>query len=309
MLFSFAVKARNLRTRAFFPLTVGVMGSQRLLSNSAVSASSSVEGMTDKKLKGLATADLNSDEGEVKGNGGKAKGVEQRKNDNKEQGTNEGWMKWCATRVGSRLVGVKPRISGGKPKKKKKNKISWVPIKIPKRVFLRLWMISLIIAISKIFCFHAFIRMWFKCSVCEIQEIMNEPGRINAMMVQQLKAALQNAGLPAKGCKSDLVSALNSYLDKQLDGESSHLGDEQLSSISAQSISVTGKTKTLSGELDAKIVMKWKKPSIKANVSEKRPSQAIRKASFVIDDKDPNDGVNVPTRQSEPWTIFAHKKP
>ncbi|GKV48880.1 hypothetical protein SLEP1_g55668 [Rubroshorea leprosula] len=279
MLFSFAVKARNLRTRAFFPLTVGVMGSQRLLSNSAVSASSSVEGMTDKKLKGLATADLNSDEGEVK--------------------------------VGCRgMVGKLKGLSSARMIIK--NKISWVPIKIPKRVFLRLWMISLIIAISKIFCFHAFIRMWFKCSVCEIQEIMNEPGRINAMMVQQLKAALQNAGLPAKGCKSDLVSALNSYLDKQLDGESSHLGDEQLSSISAQSISVTGKTKTLSGELDAKIVMKWKKPSIKANVSvlvEKRPSQAIRKASFVIDDKDPNDGVNVPTRQSEPWTIFAHKKP
>ncbi|GLT45202.1 hypothetical protein SLA2020_190520 [Shorea laevis] len=182
---SFAVKARSLRPRAFPRLTVGVMGSKRLLSNSSVSASSTVEGKTDKKLKGLATADLNSDEGEVKGNGGKGKVVEQGKNDNKEQGV----------------------------------------------------------------------------------DIMSDPGRINAMTVQQLKAALRNAGLPAKGCKSELVSALKSYLDKQLDGESSHLGDEQLSSISAQSISVTGKTKTLSGELDAKIVMKGKKLSIKGNVS------------------------------------------
>ncbi|GLT30525.1 hypothetical protein SLA2020_053200 [Shorea laevis] len=65
-LISVAVKARSLRTRAFSPLTVGVMGSNRLLSNSSVSASSTVEGKTDKKLKGLATADLNSDEGEVK---------------------------------------------------------------------------------------------------------------------------------------------------------------------------------------------------------------------------------------------------
>ncbi|GKV50034.1 hypothetical protein SLEP1_g56749 [Rubroshorea leprosula] len=42
---------------------------------------------------------------------------------------------------------------------------------------------------------------------------------------------------------------------------------------------------------------------------EKKPSQAIRKASLVIDVKDTNDGVNVPMSQSEPWTIFAHKKP
>ncbi|GKV51555.1 hypothetical protein SLEP1_g58197 [Rubroshorea leprosula] len=62
------------------------MGSKRLLSNSSVSASSTVEGKTDKKLKGLATADLNPDEGEVKGNGGKGKVVGQGKNDNKEQG-------------------------------------------------------------------------------------------------------------------------------------------------------------------------------------------------------------------------------
>ncbi|GKV50032.1 hypothetical protein SLEP1_g56748 [Rubroshorea leprosula] len=81
---SFAVKARSLRTRAFSTLTVGVMGSKRLLSNSSVSASSTVEGKTDKKLKGLATADLNSDEAEVKGNGGKGKVLEQGKNDNKE---------------------------------------------------------------------------------------------------------------------------------------------------------------------------------------------------------------------------------
>ncbi|GLT45203.1 hypothetical protein SLA2020_190520 [Shorea laevis] len=195
---SFAVKARSLRPRAFPRLTVGVMGSKRLLSNSSVSASSTVEGKTDKKLKGLATADLNSDEGEVKGNGGKGKVVEQGKNDNKEQG----------------VVGTNRNSKEG-----------------------------------------------------AFKDIMSDPGRINAMTVQQLKAALRNAGLPAKGCKSELVSALKSYLDKQLDGESSHLGDEQLSSISAQSISVTGKTKTLSGELDAKIVMKGKKLSIKGNVS------------------------------------------
>ncbi|GKV50410.1 hypothetical protein SLEP1_g57114 [Rubroshorea leprosula] len=266
---SFAVKARSLRTRAFSSLTVGVMGSKRLLSNSSVLASSTVEGKTDKKLKGLASADLNSDEGEVMGNGGKGKVVEQGKNDNKDQG----------------LAGTNQNSKEG--------------------VF---------------------------------KDIMNDPGRINAMTVQQLKAALRNAGLPAKGCKSDLVSALKTYLDKQLDGESSHWEDEQLSSISAQSISVTGKTKTLSGELDAKIVMKGKKLSIEGNVSgalsvfiaaivcsfaitnhlgtfyfllkcEKKPSEAIRKATLVIDGKDTNDGVNVPMSQSEPWTIFAHKKP
>ncbi|GKV48867.1 hypothetical protein SLEP1_g55657 [Rubroshorea leprosula] len=234
MLCSFAVKARSLRTRAFSPLAVEVMGSKRLLSNSSVSASSTVEGKTDKKLKGLATADLNSDEGEVKGNARKGKVAEQGKNDNKEQG----------------LVGTNQNSRDG--------------------VF---------------------------------KDIMNDPGRINTMTVQQLKAALWNAGLPAKGCKSDLVSALKTYLDKQLDGESSHLGDEQLSSISAQGISVAGKTNTLSGELDAKIVMKGR------SFQSRKPSQPIRKASLVIDGKDTNDGVNVPMSQREPWTIFAHKKP
>ncbi|GLT88155.1 hypothetical protein SLE2022_061920 [Rubroshorea leprosula] len=120
MLCSFAVKARSLTPRAFSPLTVAVMGSKGLLSNSSVSASSTVEGKTDKKLKGLATVDLNSDEGEVKGNAGKDKVAEQGKNDNKEQG----------------LVGTNQNSREG--------------------VF---------------------------------KEIMNDPGRINAVMVQQLKAA------------------------------------------------------------------------------------------------------------------------
>ncbi|GLT66335.1 hypothetical protein SLA2020_387030 [Shorea laevis] len=208
-----AVKARSLRTRAFSPLTVGVMGSKRLLSNSSLSASST-------------------------GNAGEGKVVEQGKNDNKEQG----------------LVGTNQNSKE-----------------------------------------------------CVFKDIMNDPGRINAMTVHQLKAALRNAGLPAKGCKSDLLSALKSYLDKQLDGEGSHLGDEQLSSISAQGISVTGKTNTLSGELDAKIVMKVR--SFQSRVMFQEPSQPIRKASLVFDGKDTNDGVNVPMSQSEPWTIFAHKKP
>lgn len=169
--------------------------------------------------------------------------------------------------------------------------------------------------------------------------VMNDPGKINAMTVQQLRVALRSAGVPAKGCKSDLVSALKSYLDKQLDDESSHSEDEQVSSIAAESISLATSKLTSEDhiedsstvleasrviqnkksvirstlddkavEVDTNVAIKKQKITTKRKASEKTLSKTTRKASLAIDVKE-IDGVNVPEKPSEPWTVFAHKKP
>ncbi|KAL2511422.1 DNA-(apurinic or apyrimidinic site) endonuclease [Abeliophyllum distichum] len=44
---------------------------------------------------------------------------------------------------------------------------------------------------------------------------------IGKMTVQQLRSRLRYMGIPAKGTKQELVSALKSYLNSQIDGEGS----------------------------------------------------------------------------------------
>ncbi|KAH9648915.1 DNA-(apurinic or apyrimidinic site) endonuclease [Citrus sinensis] len=87
-----------------------------------------------------------------------------------------------------------------------------------------------------------------------IQSVKNNPERIEVMTVQELRTILRSIGVPAKGSKRDLVSALKVYVEKKMDVGSSHVEIEEVSSISAESVSVKRKanTKSISGERKAK---------------------------------------------------------
>ncbi|XVE95869.1 hypothetical protein REPUB_Repub02eG0171500 [Reevesia pubescens] len=171
-----------------------------------------------------------------------------------------------------------------------------------------------------------------------LKDIKDDPGKIEAMTVQQLRTVLRSAGVPDKGSKSDLVSALQIYLAKEIDGESSHLADEQDPCKSDEGKSRRMETRSLEDqvqdgntikvsrvqrsrrmvkelqskgetfEVDTKIVTIEQKLSVKTDRSGRKPSQTKRKVSSDVDVNAEN-GVTLPMNQSEPWTIFAHKKP
>ncbi|XP_038993227.1 DNA-(apurinic or apyrimidinic site) endonuclease, chloroplastic-like isoform X3 [Hibiscus syriacus] len=126
-----------------------------------------------------------------------------------------------------------------------------------------------------------------------LKNIKDDPGKIEAMTVQQLRTALRTVGIPSKGLKRELVSALQSYLAKEIDGESSLLADKLDPSGS-----------------DTKISMMMETKSVEDQVQGRKNSLTKRKSPLDIDSKDVSAENEVtPVNQSEPWTILAHKKP
>ncbi|XVF41339.1 hypothetical protein PTKIN_Ptkin01aG0272200 [Pterospermum kingtungense] len=172
-----------------------------------------------------------------------------------------------------------------------------------------------------------------------LKDIVDDPSKIESMTVQQLRTALRTAGIPVKGLKRDLVSALQCYLAQEIDGESSLLADKQPSN-SDKSISIKVEERAREDqvhdvntipkvrrvqqsrrvvkqlqkegetvEVDSKIVAMEQKLSLKTDsAAGRKPSQTKRKASSDVDSKDVS-AENGPMNQNEPWTIFAHKKP
>ncbi|KAG4211826.1 hypothetical protein ERO13_A02G123602v2 [Gossypium hirsutum] len=173
-----------------------------------------------------------------------------------------------------------------------------------------------------------------------LKDIKDDPSKIKAMTIQQLRTALRTAGIPPKGLKRELVSALQSYLAKEIDGESSLLADKQDPSNSDKRISMMMETKSVEDQVqdansfskvsevqqsrrtvkqlqikgktvdvNAKIVATEQKKS--ACASGRMTSLTKKKASSDVDSKyvSAKNRVTLPVNQSESWTILAHKKP
>ncbi|GMY19063.1 DNA-(apurinic or apyrimidinic site) lyase, chloroplastic isoform X1 [Fagus crenata] len=179
----------------------------------------------------------------------------------------------------------------------------------------------------------------------EIERFKDDPASIEAMTVQQLRSTLRSVGVPAKGCKRDLVNALKCLVDTKIDGENSLVVGEQVSSISSENKSIKSKVKDLSDEepvedvntdlevpalprpkgrvkksvaegntvkVDTKMVTVKQKLSIKSDgVSGGKLSRTKKKVSseIVTEVVDAEAGVDLPVVQNEPWTVLAHKKP
>ncbi|KAK9289614.1 hypothetical protein L1049_007771 [Liquidambar formosana] len=136
-----------------------------------------------------------------------------------------------------------------------------------------------------------------KSELVPIQSIREEPGKIEAMTVQELRTTLRSVGAPAKGCKSDLVSALKCYLDNNVNGaedESFQAAEEHVSSEmkpnSTEAVSSKRKFKKISDKIikvNTKIVTTEQKLSIKIDeVPGKKRSRAKREANSEISGED-----------------------
>lgn len=146
----------------------------------------------------------------------------------------------------------------------------------------------------------------------EFQSIKDDPGKIEAMTVQELRATLRKFGVPAKGRKGDLVFALKHFM-----GESSQELEERVSFNSLENISLQKNTKRTSDEscfvsintVSEVSGFKQSKRRMKQSPVEdeivKVDTEIVttkRKLSIKTDDL-----VTLP--QAEPWTVLSHKKP
>lgn len=157
-------------------------------------------------------------------------------------------------------------------------------------------------------------------SSVEIERFRDEPARIEVMTVQELRTALRSVGVPAKGSKRDLVDALKCFVDQKMDGETSLAVKEQLSSISAENISV--ETRVLKSSSNEDVVedvktdlevpgLPQRKGRGKKSITEGGKLSGVKRkvSTEVVAEVASAVGVNTPILQTEPWTILAHKKP
>ncbi|XP_044506484.1 DNA-(apurinic or apyrimidinic site) endonuclease, chloroplastic isoform X2 [Mangifera indica] len=148
-----------------------------------------------------------------------------------------------------------------------------------------------------------------------IQSIRDDPGRIEIMTVQELRANLRSIGVPAKGGKLALMSALKDYVEKKIEDENSHVEVQEAGSISSERKSLKRKGKNRSGQdhvqainsVSEVSVVKQNKRKVKQSPVEDK--QVELNATIITTEQMMSiktDGISV---QSEPWTILVHKKP
>ncbi|XP_058079835.1 DNA-(apurinic or apyrimidinic site) endonuclease, chloroplastic isoform X2 [Magnolia sinica] len=174
-----------------------------------------------------------------------------------------------------------------------------------------------------------------------IQTLRGDSNRLEAMTVQELRTMMRSVGLPAKGIKRDLVSALKHFLANKKDGQSSVAVEEDSSSVmepihprntqskrKAESSSTGNNSENLniseasgaqpkknrgtppgseitSLEINSRTVVTKQKLLVK---TDKNPSQVKRKVSSGKDGGTAK-GVGLAVNSNEPWTVLAHKKP
>ncbi|XP_015898096.2 DNA-(apurinic or apyrimidinic site) endonuclease, chloroplastic isoform X2 [Ziziphus jujuba] len=172
----------------------------------------------------------------------------------------------------------------------------------------------------------------------EFESFKDDPSSIEKMTVQELRTTLRRVGVPAKGSKRDLVSALKVYAAKKINGEHCQMTEDKILSISAESLSEDREDENLYDEdgvknvsafsevhgiqrskrrlkqsgVEYKVVTTRQKLSAKTDeVSGGKLSRTKRKVSSesaTVGVKT-DEEVNTPTMESEPWTVLAHKKP
>ncbi|XP_043723432.1 DNA-(apurinic or apyrimidinic site) endonuclease, chloroplastic isoform X2 [Telopea speciosissima] len=184
----------------------------------------------------------------------------------------------------------------------------------------------------------------------EIQTIRDDHSRLETMTVQELKTVMRSVGIPTRGRKCDLQSALKCFLAENDDacaGQSSVAeahsiavrtpvpsngspskrklinpsGEDQVQSPSTVSkISGIRQSKrrvkspsleVASTEVNSKFSTKKQNLPIKIDGHTGKKLPGVKgKASHICDEDDRAiNGVDLSINPSEPWTMFAHKKP
>lgn len=144
------------------------------------------------------------------------------------------------------------------------------------------------------------------CKV-DIQSFKDDPSKIEAMTVQELRMALRNVGLLAKGRKRELVTALQCFVENKTVVEDHRAQQtERNSNVSpSEGETVKGETKILT----PKKRQSAESDEVLSGATSGNPSRRKRKGSskVVSNIVKQEDGVEV--TQNEPWTVLAHKKP
>ncbi|KAI3446514.1 hypothetical protein Pfo_003179 [Paulownia fortunei] len=183
-----------------------------------------------------------------------------------------------------------------------------------------------------------------KASMRKSGVLEDESAVIEKMTVQEIKSKLRSIGIPAKGAKHELVSALKSCMNSQIDGEGSSarryqvISEEKPTVVKANSkrkakglcesdhIQITNSGSDISGgkrtkrqvkqssenSIDTKSLHHTTEQELiieSIEMQGEKSIQAKKKVSSRITTTNTKARVNVVNSVDEPWTVLTHKKP
>uniref|UniRef100_A0A0E0C8W6 DNA-(apurinic or apyrimidinic site) endonuclease n=2 Tax=Oryza meridionalis TaxID=40149 RepID=A0A0E0C8W6_9ORYZ len=148
-------------------------------------------------------------------------------------------------------------------------------------------------------------------SKLEIEQLRNDPDRLQSMTVKELREITRMMGIPAKGKKKDLVSALMDSLGKERNGK---VGTSSVEKIGLSEVpskrkgaSVVVEQNIESSEVISETPSKRSRAKNKGTTEEnsganvKQSKTSVQKKKLVV------QGASVD--HEEPWTVLVHKKP
>ncbi|XP_022973325.1 DNA-(apurinic or apyrimidinic site) lyase, chloroplastic isoform X1 [Cucurbita maxima] len=142
-------------------------------------------------------------------------------------------------------------------------------------------------------------------SKVDIQSFKDDPSKIEAMTVQELRMTLRSVGILAKGRKHDLVIALQRFVENQTVGSVIDAVEDYRSQQTERDSNVSPSE----GETEAaetKFLTPKKRQSAKSGCN---PSRTKKKVLSEVDSSIVKHEHGVELMQKEPWTVLAHKKP
>ncbi|XP_073150761.1 DNA-(apurinic or apyrimidinic site) endonuclease, chloroplastic [Henckelia pumila] len=151
-----------------------------------------------------------------------------------------------------------------------------------------------------------------KASIRESGVLGDDSVDIEKMTLQQIKSRLRSIGIPTKGAKPELLSALKGFLDSQDGGGSSDLQDPVVSD-DMPAVTITNskrKAKEILEKNDAQETNKDLDMSAGKRTN-RRIKQASEKSNCITLEHTTGKELVVTSTEmkDEPWTVLTHKKP
>ncbi|XP_048137971.1 DNA-(apurinic or apyrimidinic site) endonuclease, chloroplastic isoform X2 [Rhodamnia argentea] len=157
-------------------------------------------------------------------------------------------------------------------------------------------------------------------SITDVVGLKNDLARIEAMTFQELRATLRRIGIPAKGRKPDLISALKCYFDQEMNvSKREENSDEkncvEIGSESKSKMQRSKREKQSTREITMKvdgIVIRSKQ--MQSTVTDEIAGKMAKGEILSISKKQVTGiciegGGGEVNGMIEPWTILTHKKP
>ncbi|KAF0919696.1 hypothetical protein E2562_030944 [Oryza meyeriana var. granulata] len=156
-----------------------------------------------------------------------------------------------------------------------------------------------------------------------IEQIRNDPDRLQSMTVKELREITREMGISVRGNKKDLVSALMDSLGDEGNGEegissAEKIGLPEVPSKRKGVASVLVEQKIESSEVISEIPSKTSRTrnkSVKGITQEnsgttvKRSKTSVQKETIVVQGAVSKAGLGLGADHEEPWTVLVHKKP